>query len=81
MYRESRGLKQGGKIRAYGWSWDNPGRNSVVRERENRRVVPKRESGESGGVVQTLEHLTVGESGAQRKMGDVSFRIEANNWR
>ena len=42
VYRESRGLRKGEKIRAYGWSWDNPGRNSVVRERENRRVVKSR---------------------------------------
>ena len=39
VYRESQGLRQGGKICAYGWRPDNPGRNSVVRERENRRFV------------------------------------------
>ena len=59
--------------------------SSVVRERPKSRSIHRNFSEERERrvreVAQTQEHLTIGESAAQRKRGDVSLHMEANNRR
>ena len=74
LYRESRGLRQGGKIHVYGGSRDNPGRNSVVTGRGLREVsivggeIEGSKGGSSSSEKGKKNSPEVGERGGKEKV-------------